>query len=84
MRESARRRLCRFQGRAPGALHAIKRAMNELIEKLVSQVGLDADMAKKVVAFLQENADKIPEWLGSADKLKEMAESIPGVGGLLK
>lgn len=40
--------------------------MNELIQQLVSKVGLDEATATKVVEFLKEHADEIPGWLGQA------------------
>lgn len=57
--------------------------MEELLTQLVSKVGLSEDQAKQVVAFLQENADKIPGWLGQAG-LEGVADKLPGgLGGLL-
>ena len=48
--------------------------MNELIEKLTTQVGLDPKMAEKVVAFLKEHADEVPGWLAKAG----VADKLPG------
>ncbi len=52
--------------------------MNELIQGLVQKVGLDADTAKKVFAFLSENADSIPSWLASDGVKDAIADKLPG------
>jgi len=55
--------------------------MNELIKGLVEKVGLDEDKATQVVAFLKENASKLPALLGSAKDLA--GDKLPdSVGGL--
>jgi hypothetical protein len=51
--------------------------MDELIQGLVSKVGLDEAQAKKVVSFLQDNADQIPKWLGSLGSVT----GALGIGG---
>lgn len=58
--------------------------MEELIAQLVEKVGLDKDKAAQVVAFLQENASKVPEWLGGSDVLDSVKDKLPGgLGGML-
>lgn len=44
----------------------------------MDKVGLEEGQAKKVVAFLQENASKIPGWLG--DGLEAVTDAL-GIGG---
>lgn len=44
----------------------------------MDKVGLDEGQAKKVVAFLQDNAGKIPGWLG--DGLETVKDTL-GIGG---
>lgn len=56
--------------------------MDELISGLISKVGLDKATAEKVVGFLKENATKVPQWLGSSDAAKGIAEKV-GLGSLL-
>jgi hypothetical protein len=54
-----------------------------LISGLVDKVGLDRATAERVVAFLKENADKLPALL-QGDVPKEMLDKLPGgLGGLL-
>lgn len=48
--------------------------MEDLIEGLMSKVGLDKDKAEKVVAFLKENASKVPEWIGESG----LKDKLPG------
>ncbi|HWN72075.1 MAG TPA: hypothetical protein VNM90_30760 [Haliangium sp.] len=62
--------------------------MEELINGLVSKVGLDKNMAEKVVAFLKEHADDVPKWLASAGVGSSLAGRLPGglgdaLGGFL-
>ncbi len=58
--------------------------MEQLISGLVKQVGLDDEMARKVVDYLKENADSLPGWLASGDLAKTIADKLPGgLGGLL-
>lgn len=57
--------------------------MDELIRGLIDKVGLNKDMAEKVVAFLKENADDVPKWLASSG----ISQALPGglgnaLGGL--
>jgi hypothetical protein len=47
-------------------------AMDEFVEKMSEQVGIDKDTAKKVIAFLQEHADEalpLIQKSGALDKL---------------
>lgn len=54
--------------------------MDELINQLVSKVGLDRPTAEKVVNFLKDNAGQLPKWLGQAG----IADKLPGgLGGFL-
>lgn len=54
--------------------------MDELVEKLTDKVGLDPEMARKVVDFLKEHADEIPGWLAKAG----LKDKLPaGLGNLL-
>lgn len=57
--------------------------MDELIQQLVSKVGLDEEKATAVVAFLQENASKVPEWLAGSDLLESLKDKLPGGLGKL-
>lgn len=38
--------------------------MNELVNQLISKVGVDKNTAEKVANFLKENASQIPNWIG--------------------
>lgn len=40
--------------------------MKELLDGLMEKVGLDESKANSVIAFLKENASKVPGWLGGA------------------
>jgi hypothetical protein len=58
--------------------------MDELINGLVKKVGLDEATAKKVVAFLKENAAQLPAMLATNETAKSMVDKLPGgVGGML-
>jgi hypothetical protein len=52
--------------------------MEELIKGLMSKVGLSKEQAEKVAHFLEENASKVPEWLGKSDTIKNLAKKLPG------
>lgn len=55
--------------------------MEEFIRGLMAKVGLSEEQARQVVAFIQENADKVPELLESSG----IAGKLPGgLGGLFK
>ena len=57
--------------------------MEELISGLVQKVGLSREKAEQVADFLARNADKVPEWLGQSDMVKEYAGKLPGgLGGM--
>lgn len=56
--------------------------MEEMIEGLMSKVGLSKEKAEQVVEFVKDNASKLPEWLGKSDMVKDIAGKIPGLGGL--
>jgi hypothetical protein len=52
--------------------------MQDMINGLMEKVGLSEDKAKEVVAFLKDNASKIPGWFGDGlDSVKD----VLGVGG---
>ncbi len=49
--------------------------MDELLAGLMSKVGLSEEQAHKVIEFLKENADQIPQWLaatGLDDKIRDV------------
>jgi len=53
--------------------------MEELIENLMSKVGLSKDIAEKVADFIKEHADDIPGWVAKAG----LKDKLPGgLGGL--
>jgi hypothetical protein len=57
--------------------------MEELLSGLTEKVGLDKETAEKVIAFLKENAGKLPEMLGG-DTMDAIKDKLPGgLGGLL-
>lgn len=59
--------------------------MEDMIEGLMTKVGLSKEQADKVVSFLQDNAHKIPEWLGQNEALKNLGKKLPGpLGGLFE
>lgn len=59
--------------------------MEEMVNGLMKKVGLSEDQAKQVVAFVKENAHKIPEWIGSNDMAKGLVDKLPGgVGDMFK
>ena len=59
--------------------------MDDLIQGLISKVGLDKDTAEKVIAYLKENAGDLPAMLaksGVADKLPGgIGKSLGGLFG---
>jgi hypothetical protein len=56
---------------------------NELIQGLIEKVGLDEEKAKMVIAFLQENAHKLPEWLKGSELVEDLKDKLPaGLGKL--
>lgn len=59
--------------------------MEEMITGLVKKVGISEDQAKQVLAFLKENAHKVPEWIGSNEMAKGVVDKLPGgLGDMLK
>jgi len=52
--------------------------MEDLIKGLMTKVGLSKEQAEKVADFLQDNASKVPEWLGKSDTLKNLGKKLPG------
>jgi hypothetical protein len=58
--------------------------MDELINGLVTKVGLDEATAKKVVTFLKENATQLPALLANNETAKSLVDKLPGgVGSML-
>ena len=58
--------------------------MEDLVSGLIEKAGLSPEQADQVVAFLKENAHRIPEWLGQGDIKEAIADKLPGgLGGLL-
>ncbi len=58
--------------------------MDEMINGLVAKTGISKEQAEKVVAFLKENATKVPGWLGSTDVGQSIKDKLPGgLGGML-
>lgn len=53
--------------------------MEDLVAKLTEKVGLDPQMAQKVVDFLKEHADEIPGWLAKSG----LKDKLPGGLGKL-
>jgi hypothetical protein len=57
--------------------------VDELVDELVKKVGLTPEQGEIVVAFLQENAHKVPGWLGL--DLNSVTDMLPGgLGSLFK
>ena len=52
--------------------------MEDRIKGLMTKVGLSKEQAEKVANFLEENASKVPEWLGKSDTLKNLGKKLPG------
>jgi hypothetical protein len=57
--------------------------MEAMIDQLVQKAGVSHEQATQVVAFLKENAHRLPEWLGSNGIGKAVAEKFPGFGKLI-
>ncbi|MEZ4383100.1 MAG: hypothetical protein R3A79_17365 [Nannocystaceae bacterium] len=57
--------------------------MDELIQGLITKVGLDKQTAEKVIAFLKEHADELPALLAKSGLQDKLGGSLPGgLGGL--
>lgn len=57
--------------------------MEDLVNQLVTKVGIDKPTAEKVVNFLKEHASEIPKWLGENEVAKGMMDKLPGgLGGM--
>lgn len=52
--------------------------MEEFISKITDKVGISEDQAKKVFAFLKDNAEQIPEWIGKSDIVDTVKDKLPG------
>lgn len=57
--------------------------IEEFVASMAAKVGISEEQATQVIEFLKENADKVPELLGS-DALASIKDKLPGgLGGLL-
>jgi len=58
--------------------------MEEIINGLVEKVGLDKATAEKVIAFLKENADKLPALMkDGVGNIGDLKGKLPGgLGGM--
>ncbi len=57
--------------------------MEEFVQGLIAKTGISEEQAQQVIAFLKENAHKVPELLGT-DAGKALTDKLPGgLGGLL-
>lgn len=52
--------------------------MEEMIQGLMSKVGIDREKAERVCAFLKENAARVPQWLASNETAKAVMDKLPG------
>ena len=52
--------------------------IEEFIGQMAEKVGISEEQAKSVIEFLKENADKVPELLGS-DALDGIKEKLGGL-----
>ena len=58
--------------------------MEEMISGLIEKTGISKEQAEKVVAYLKENASKVPGWLGSSEVGQSIKDKLPGgLGGML-
>lgn len=55
--------------------------MEKMINELCQRTGIDRATAEKVVTYMKENANRIPELLGSGDGSKGMAGRMGEVVG---
>lgn len=56
----------------------------DFLEGLMTKVGLSREKAEEVIAFIKENASKIPEIVGKNETLSGLAAKLPGgLGGSL-
>ncbi|MCA9634528.1 MAG: hypothetical protein KC420_00650 [Myxococcales bacterium] len=57
--------------------------MDEIINGLITKVGLDKETAEKVIAFLKEHADDLPGLLAKSGLQDKITSKLPGgLGGL--
>ncbi len=54
--------------------------IDEFIGQMAEKVGISEEQAKQVIAFLKDNADKVPELLGS-DALDGIKGKLGGLFG---
>lgn len=52
--------------------------IDEFIGQMAEKVGISEEQAKQVIDFLKENADKVPELLGS-DALEGIKDKLGGL-----
>lgn len=56
--------------------------MEELIKNLADKVGISEEQATKVVEFLREHMDELPQMLNAdSDMFKSMSEKLQGFIG---
>jgi hypothetical protein len=56
--------------------------MEEFINKMTQQVGIDKATAEKVIAFLKDNMDELPKLMNN-EQVKGMMNNLPGgLGGM--
>ena len=57
--------------------------IEEFVSNMAERVGISEEQARSVIQFLKENAEKVPNILGS-DTLDSVKDKLPGgLGGLL-
>jgi hypothetical protein len=56
--------------------------VEEFINKMVEQVGIDRATAEKVVAFLKDHAGDVTQWLQSDVAKGFLEQAKSGLGGL--
>jgi len=57
--------------------------MEEMVNKMVAETGIDKGAAEKVVDFLKNHAAEIPQWLGKAG-VNLPGNLGEGLGGFFK
>lgn len=57
--------------------------IEEFVTNMAAKVGISEAQAQQVIEYLKENADKLPDLLGT-DALSALKDKLPGgLGGLL-
>jgi ABC-type proline/glycine betaine transport system substrate-binding protein len=52
--------------------------MEQMIDGLMSKVGLSREKAEQVVQFMKDNASRLPEWLSKSETARNLASKLPG------